>query len=109
MKYKKIKNKCCLQRCKSSEIKSFPEVKTTKATYRNIKAVGSWPGVLYGLGNFHKETKNGIPLLFPVFSGIRTPAHQVANVSPPFLTPSTENECTVKNPFHFAEISFHFI
>ena len=29
-----------------------------KATYKNIKPVGSRPGVLYGLGKMHKEAKN---------------------------------------------------
>ena len=32
-----------------------------KATYKDIKPVGSRPGVLYGLGKVHKETKNGLP------------------------------------------------
>ena len=32
-----------------------------KATYKNIKPVGSRPDVLYELGKVHKETKNGLP------------------------------------------------
>ena len=32
-----------------------------KAAYKNIKPVGSRPGVLYELGKVHKETKNGLP------------------------------------------------
>ena len=32
-----------------------------KSTYKNIKPVGSRRGILYGLGKFHKETRNGIP------------------------------------------------
>ena len=33
-----------------------------KATYKNIKPVGSRPGVLYGLEKVHKETNNGYHL-----------------------------------------------
>ena len=33
-----------------------------KATYKNIKPVGSRPGVFYGLGKVQQETKNGLPL-----------------------------------------------
>ena len=36
-----------------------------KATYKNIKPVGSKPGVLYGLGKVHKEINNGLPTTFP--------------------------------------------
>ena len=32
-----------------------------KATHKNIKPVGSRPGVLYGLGKVHKEINNGLP------------------------------------------------
>ena len=32
-----------------------------KSTYKSIKPVGSRPGILYGLGKIHKETRNGIP------------------------------------------------
>ena len=32
-----------------------------KSTYQSIKPVGSRPGILYGLGKIHKETRNGIP------------------------------------------------
>ena len=29
-----------------------------KSTYNSIKPVGSTPGILYGLGKIHKETRN---------------------------------------------------
>ena len=37
-----------------------------KVTYKNIKPVGSRPGVLYGLGKVHKGTKNGLPPFSPI-------------------------------------------
>ena len=43
-----------------------------KATYKNIKPVGSRPGVLYGLGKVHKETNNGLPPFRPILSAIVT-------------------------------------
>ena len=49
-----------------------------KATYKNIKPVGSRPGVLYGLGKVHKEAKNGIPPFRPILSDIGTPTYKLA-------------------------------
>ena len=44
-----------------------------KATYKNIKPVGSKPGLLYGLGKVHQETKNGLPPFHPILSAIGMP------------------------------------
>ena len=74
-----------------------------KATYKNIKPVGSRPGVLYGLGKVHKEINNGLPPFRPILSAIGTPTYKLAKFLLQFLTPLTQNEYTVTDSFHFAE------
>ena len=74
-----------------------------KVTYKNIKPVGSRPGVLYGLGKVHKEINNGLPPFRPILSAIGTPTYKLAKLLLPFLTPLTQNEYTVTDSFHFAE------
>ena len=74
-----------------------------KATYKNIKPVGFRPNILYGLGKIHKETRNGIPPFRPILSAIGTPTYNLAKFLLKFLTPSTANEFTVIDSFHFAE------
>ena len=74
-----------------------------KATYKNIKPVGSRPGVLYELGKVHKEIKNGLPPFRPILSAIGMPTYKLAKFLLPFLTPLTQNEYTVTDSFHFAE------
>ena len=46
-----------------------------KATYKNIKPVGSRPGVLYGLGKVHKEINNGLPPFRPIQLLVRLPTN----------------------------------
>ena len=74
-----------------------------KSTYKSIKPVSSRPGILYGLGKIHKETRNGIPPFRPILSAIVTPTYKLAKFLVKFLTPSTANEFTVTDSFHFAE------
>ena len=74
-----------------------------KSTYKSMKPVGSRPGILYGLGKIHKETCNGIPLFCRILSAIDTPTYKLAKFLLKFLTPSTANEFTVIDSFHFAE------
>ena len=74
-----------------------------KSTYKSIKPVGSRPGILYGLGKIHKETRNGIPPFRPILSAIGTPTYKLAKFLLKFLTPSAANEFTVTDSFHFAE------
>ena len=56
-----------------------------KATYKNIKPVGSIPGVFYGLEKVHKKTKNGLPPLRPILSAIGMPTNKGAKFLLPFL------------------------
>ena len=73
-----------------------------RSTYESIKPVGSRPGI-NGLGKIHKETRNGIPPFRPIFSAIGTPTYKLAKCLMKFLTPSTANEFTVFDSFHFDE------
>ena len=66
-----------------------------KATYKSIKPVESRPGVLYGLGKVHKETKNGLPPFGLILSAIGTPTYKLAKFLISFLMPLTQNEYTV--------------
>ena len=74
-----------------------------KSTCKNIKPVGSRPGILCGLGKGHKEAKNGLPPFRPILSVIGTPTYQLLKHLLPFLMPLTQNEYTVTDSFHFAE------
>ena len=74
-----------------------------KSTYKSIKPIGSRPGILYGSGKIHKETRNGLPPFRPILSAIDTPTCKLAKFLLKFLTPSTANEYTVIDSFHFEE------
>ena len=74
-----------------------------KSTYKSIKPIGSRPGILYGSGKIHKETRNALPPFRPILSAIDTPTYKLAKFLLKFLTPSTANEYTVIDSFHFAE------
>ena len=58
---------------------------------------------MYRLGKIHKETPNGIPPFCPILSAIGTPTYNLAKFLLKFLTPSTANEFTAIDSFHFAE------
>ena len=74
-----------------------------KFTYKSIKPVVSRAGILYGLGQIHKETRNGIPPFHPMLSTIGTPTYKLAKFLLKLLTPSTANEFTIIDSFHFTE------
>ena len=69
-----------------------------KPTCKSIKPIGSRPGILYGSGKIHKETRNGLPPFRPILSAIDTPTYRLAKFLLKFLTPSTANEYTVYTP-----------
>ena len=77
-----------------------------KATYKNIKSVGSRPGVLCGLAKGHQEAKNGLSPFRPILSAISTTTYKLAKYLQPFLTPLTQNEYTVTDSFHFPQEIF---
>ena len=77
--------------------------------YKKIKAIGSKPGILYGLCKVHKAIIDVFPPFRPMLSAIETPSYELAKylVSKLPLTRSemsliTFNEFFVKDSFDFA-------
>ena len=68
------------------------EVIIDKATYKNLKSVGSSLDVLFGLTKVHKETKNGLQPFPPILSAIGMSTYKLAKFLLPFLTPLSQNE-----------------
>ena len=71
--------------------------------YRKIKAVGSRPGILYGLCKVHKKIVDRCPPFRPILSAIGTPSYKIAEFLVPKMNFITSNEFTVKDTFCFAK------
>ena len=84
---------------KCSYISAIEEVLNDNSKFSK----GPRPGILYRLGIIHKETCNGMPRFCPILSAIGTPTYKLTKFLLKFLTPSTANEFTVIDSFHFAE------
>ena len=101
---KEINHIVNLEKRITSELKLLKDKEIIdKFTYKSIKQVGSRPGILYGSGKIHKETRNGLPPFRPILSAIDTPTYKLAKFLLKFLTPLTANEYTAVDSFHFAE------
>ena len=88
----------------TSELKLLKNKKIIDKLYlQKLNPVGSRPGILYGLGKIPRKTCNGLPSSYPILSVIGTPTNKLAKFLLKFLTPSTANEYTVINSFHFTE------
>ena len=75
--------------------------------YKKIKAVGSRPGILYGLCKVHKAITEVCPPFRPILSAIGTPSYKLAKFLVPKLSSVTFNEFTIKDSFAFAEEIVH--
>ena len=75
--------------------------------YKKIKAIGSRPGILYGLCKVHKAIIDVCPPFPPILSAIGTPSYKFAKFLVPKLSSITFNEFTVKDSFAFAEEIVH--
>ena len=75
----------------------------TEQPYKKIKAVGSNPGILYGLFKVHKTGVDVCPPFRPILSAIGTPTYKLAKYLVPKLASITANEFSVKDSFCFAE------
>ena len=75
----------------------------TEQQYKKIKAVGSNPGILYGLCKVHKALVDVCPPFRPILSTIETPTYKLAKYLVPKLALITANEFPVKDSFCFAE------
>ena len=58
---------------------------------------------MYGLVKIHKETHNELTHFCPILSAVGKPIYKLAKFLLKFLTPSTANEYTIIDSFHFAE------
>ena len=74
---------------------------------KKIKAIGSRPGILYGLCKVHKAIIDVCPSFRPILSVIGTPSYKLAKFLVPKLSSITFNELTVKDSFAFAEEIVH--
>ena len=79
----------------------------TTDKYKKIKAIGSRPGILYGLCKVHKAIIDVCPPFRPILSAIGTPSYKLAKFLEPKLSSVTFNEFTVKDSFGFAEEVVH--
>ena len=75
--------------------------------YKKIKAVGSRPGILYGLCKVHKAITEVCPPFRPILSATGTPSYKLAKFLVPKLSLVTFNEFAVKDSFAFAEGIVH--
>ena len=75
----------------------------TDKQYKKIKAVGSRPGVLYGLCKVHKAIVDVCPPFRPILSAIGTPTYKIAKFLVPILSCLTINDFTVKDSFSVAK------
>lgn len=73
--------------------------KIDKLTYNNLRAVGSYPGKLYGLPKTHKS---GVPVR-PILSAVTCHNYKLAKFLVPLLTPIAYSEHTVSDVFQFAK------
>ena len=71
--------------------------------YKKIKAVGSKPGILYGLCKVHKAVADVCLPFRPILSAIGTPTYKIAKFLVPILSSLTTNEYTIKDSFSFAK------
>ena len=63
----------------------------TTDQYKKIKAIGSRPGILYGLCKVHKAIIDVCPPFRPVLSAIGTPSYKLAKFLVPKLSSITLN------------------
>ena len=75
--------------------------------YKKIKAIGSRPGILYGLCKVHKAIFDVCPPFRLILSAIGTPSYKLAKFLVPKLSSITFNEFTVKDSFAFAKEIVH--
>ena len=75
--------------------------------YKKIKAVGSRPGILYGICKVHKAITDICQPFRPILTAIGTPSYKPAKFLVPKLSSITFNEFTVKDSFAFVEEIVH--
>ena len=71
--------------------------------HKKIKAVGSRPGVLYGLCKVYKNIVDRCPPFWPILSAIETLSYKIAKFLVPKMNSITSNEFTIKDTVCFAK------
>ena len=71
--------------------------------YKKIKAVGSRPGLLYGLCKVHEAIVDTCSPFRPILSAIGAPTYKITKFLVPVLNCLTVNEFTIKDSFEFAK------
>jgi len=71
--------------------------------YNNLRAIGSGPGILYGLPKIHKSDFSSKFQFRPIFAAYNTPSFNIAKYFVPILNPLTKNDYTVDNSTIFSE------
>ena len=96
------------ERCINNYLKSREKSGSlTTDQYKKIKAIGSRPGILYGLCKVHKAIIDVCPPFRPILFAIGNPSYKLAKFLVPKLSSITFNELTVKDSFAFAEEIVH--
>ena len=75
--------------------------------YKKSQAVGSRPGILYGLCKVHQAITDICPPFRPILSAVGTPSYKLAKFLVRKLSSITFNEFTVKDSVPFAEEMVH--
>ena len=89
-------------------LKRFPKPGSLSTEqYKNIKAVRSRPGILYGLCKVHKVISDVFPPFRPILSAIKNPSYKLARFFILKLSSITLNGFTVKGSFAFAKEIVH--
>ena len=71
---------------------------------KELKPMGSKPGVLYGLSKIHKDLFDDLPKMRPIISNLNTPGYKLAKYLVQLVKPLTVNEHTLNDSFEFASI-----
>ena len=71
-------------------------------TRKQLKPVGTRPGIMYGSCKVHNKHVDGCPPFRPPLSALQTATYNLANYLVPILEPLTNNKNTVIDSFNFA-------
>ena len=68
---------------------------------RQLKPLGTRPGIMYGSCKVHKKCVDGCLSFRPILSALQTPTDKLAKYLVPILEPLTINKYSVKDSFNF--------
>ena len=74
----------------------------SEETWKHLKPVGTWPGIMYGFCKVHKKSVDGCPPFRPILFTLQTHRYKHAKYLVPISESLTNNKYTVKDSFNFA-------